>query len=506
MKDHWRTIRGIFEDLLDLEEPERPAFLDEACGDNAELRREVDSLLAADQMTRGLIASMLPKIQRPKEVRVSFEGQTLGDYHLGEKIGEGGSSVVYRASVLGESGGAPVAIKIQSRSLAGDSQRERFRRERRILAKLEHPDIVRLIEGGSTEDGALYVVMEYVEGLPIDAYCDLHRLTIEERLELFARVCRAVHFAHQNLVLHRDLKPSNILIDVHGAPHLLDFGIAKLLEPEPGDGSAEATASWLRMMTPNFASPEQARGESLTTASDVYSLGVLLYRLLCGQPPYRLDNLEIREIEKRLSHSSPPLPSRSVSPATPQPETEEYRQYLEIAALRRLQPRSLEKELTGDLDAVVQRAMHGEPAKRYESPAALAEDLERFVAGRPVLASKNRVPYRLSRALTHHRRALIAIAAVLITALSFSAVLFQKTRALEAEIAADLLRRDELAERWRFYHSHPPLTPEEELESMTQDLEMTERFLASTDLPRSMRATILSAQARLMIRAGDPER
>jgi len=271
-RDRWVQIKQIVNDCLDLEPASREAHLYEACGGDASLLAEVKSLLDSDRDAEDFME--VPALERRQEE--SLIGCQLGNYRVCEAIAEGGMGTVYRAVRVNDFE-KQVAVKLVKRGMDTDFILRRFRRERQILSGLDHPNIASLLDGGAAPDGRPYLVMEYIEGIPITDYADQHKLAIPERLEMFRTVCSAVQYAHQNLVVHRDLKPSNILVTAGGVPKLLDFGIAKLLEPD-----ADSTMTMQRLMTPEFASPEQARGLAVTTATDIYSLGMLLYVLLTG--------------------------------------------------------------------------------------------------------------------------------------------------------------------------------------------------------------------------------
>src|SRR5256712_1742424 len=287
--ERWRRIEELFQSALDHDPSQRGAFLDEACAGDPSLRREVESLIVSYEKSGNLSHAAgfeegLKLLGGPQDE--SLAGRRIGPYEVIREIGRGGMGEVCLAARADDAFQKEVAIKLVKRGLDTDFFVHRFRDERQILANLDHPNITKLLDGGTTEEGLPYFVMEYIKGEPIDRYCDARELNINERLKLFRIVCGAVHYAHQNLVIHRDIKPGNVLVTAEGAPMLLDFGIAKLLNPEVSTQTAR-TATALRVMTPECASPEQVRGETVTTASDVYSLGVLLYHLVTGRRPYR---------------------------------------------------------------------------------------------------------------------------------------------------------------------------------------------------------------------------
>ncbi|HSS49566.1 MAG TPA: serine/threonine-protein kinase, partial [Thermoanaerobaculia bacterium] len=326
-----------------------------------------------------------------------------------------------------------VAVKILRSGLEGTEIYHRFLAERQILARLEHPGIARLYDGGSTPEGRPYLVMELVEGLPVDVYCDRHRLTVDRRLELFRRICGAVQYAHQNLLVHRDIKPLNILVTGEGEPKLLDFGIAKQLAAG-GEPSGAHTRTGLRMMTPSFASPEQVRGEAVTTASDVYSLGVLLYELLVGRSPYRLTTGLPHEIETAICEQEPERPSQALVRAPGPPGVEEPGPALDaVAATRDTRGPALVRRLKGDLDNIVQKALRKVAPRRYASAAALAQDLENHLQSLPVSARPDTLAYRTRTFVRRHRAAALAAAAVLALVVGFLVSLILQGRQLARE-------------------------------------------------------------------------
>ena len=310
--ERWQRIENILQSAIDCGADQQSAFLDSACGADAELRREVESLLAWNEKSGFTNSSALEEGMRSLECRGKKieEERKIGAYRVLREIGRGGMGTVYLAARADDEFQKLVAIKIIRRGLDTDDIIERFRSERQIVATLDHPNITRLLDGGTTHDGLPYFIMEYIEGEPVDVYCDRCCLSVTERLKLFQDVCAAVWYAHQNLVIHRDIKPGNVLVTKEGVPRLLDFGIAKLLAP--GAGLNQQTAATARLLTPEYASPEQVRGEPITTASDVYSLGVLLYVLLTGRRPYRRTMSSSAEIERSICEEEPEKPSVEV--------------------------------------------------------------------------------------------------------------------------------------------------------------------------------------------------
>jgi serine/threonine-protein kinase len=426
----WREIDRIFAAALEKPPEERRAFLDEACAGDPELRQEVEHLLQADE-------SDATFLERPAGELLGFSsregepvpaGGSLGPYRLLRRIGAGGMGTVYLARREDEHYQQDVAVKILRSGLEGTEALHRFLAERQILARLEHPNIARLYDGGRTPDGRPYLVMEKIEGLPVDEYCDRHQLTVDQRLELFRKICAAVQHAHQNLLVHRDLKPANILVTAEGEPKLLDFGIAKRLEPEPAD--LDSTRTGLRMMTPSYASPEQVKGEAVTTASDVYSLGVLLYELLAGRGPYRIrQRLPHRlphNIEHAICEEEPERPSAALF-RSGDPSAEE------IARARKTRPRALARRLQGDLDNILLMALRKEPGRRYGSAAQLSRDVESHLRSFPVAARPDTLAYRGRKLVRRHWAGAAAAAAVVLLTVGFVASLIVQSRRVSQE-------------------------------------------------------------------------
>jgi serine/threonine protein kinase/tetratricopeptide (TPR) repeat protein len=402
--EHWRQLEEIFQAALDCEAGNRSAFLDSACGTDAQLRSEVESLLASHEKSGFTAPAAFEDALRVLQQRTQRleVGRRLGPYSVLEEIGRGGMGSVYLAARADDAYQKLVAIKIIRRELDSEDLVKRFRSERQILATLDHPNITRLLDGGTGEEGLPYLVMEYIEGEPIDRYCDARKLDISARLRLFQSVCAAVHYAHQNLVIHRDIKPGNVLVTKEGVPRLLDFGIAKLLaQPGPGD----STTTQLRPLTPEYASPEQVRGETITTASDVYSLGVLLHRLLTGRRPYGAPPSTRADIEKAICHEEPEKPSLAVlrgvalGPADsgtvgPTPES--------LSATREGTPEKLRRRLAGDLDNIVLLALRKEPRRRYASVEQFSQDINRHLSNLPVIARPDTRGYRAAKFIQRH--------------------------------------------------------------------------------------------------------
>ena len=468
--DNWNRVKALFEAALTLEPSERAAFLGQSCPE-ADLRQQVEKLLSNYQEAGRFLSDpgLDPRLPTPRqmaEVGVAHEsadfgagsgvcvatvssvevedamvGRRIGAYKLVRRVGQGGMAAVYQAERADGEFQQQVAVKLVWPGMGKEEILGRFRRERQTLAGLDHTNIVKLLDGGSTAEGLPYLVMDYVEGSPIDEYCDQHKLGVEERLRLFVNVCGAVEYAHQKRVIHRDLKPSNILVTAEGVPKLLDFGIAKVLEPTGRALSVTQTST--RCMTPAYASPEQMRGRPTTTATDVYSLGVVLYELLTGHGPYRLKEYTPSEIERAICEQVPVPPSTAVSrmephhPPSPSsgrrgrtdhcPTPSSGRRGLDFAlsTLRRgdgsadlssksmaspldsvVEPRTrenLRRRLCGDLDNIVLKALEKEPQRRYPSPQELARDIERHLSHLPITARPPSLSYRAMKFVQRHK-------------------------------------------------------------------------------------------------------
>lgn len=395
--EHWRQVEEIFQAALDLSPEERKQYVSEACSKDSGLRRDVETLLSQHESAGSLLEqplygdtelSALGKYLIDEDLDPMI-GRRLGAYRIEREIGRGGMGAVYEALRVDHEFNKRVAIKLVKRGMDTDFILRRFRKERQILAALDHPHIALLLDGGTTDDGLPYFVMEYIEGQPLYKYCDTHQLNIAERLKLFRAICDAIHYAHQKQVVHRDIKPSNVLVTSEGVPKLLDFGIAKLLNPElAGDITHDPTATAMRLMTPEYASPEQVQGAPTTPSTDVYSLGVLLYELLTGHRPYRLRNRAPHEIARVICEEPPPPLSIIITrpdDLLPTPFSgDEATTLKHLYTARRMTAESLRREFAGDLDEIVLRALRKEPEWRYQSAEQLRDDITRYLEGRPV--------------------------------------------------------------------------------------------------------------------------
>ncbi len=433
----WQRLEEIFERALELPEAERAAYIDEASAGDSSLRKELEALLSAHQDSGSFLEEPVVEggiSQLIQEQRESYKSRKIGPYRLLKKLGEGGMSRVYLAVRDDDEYQKLVALKVIPQDLDRDDLRRRFRTERQILASLDHSNIAKLLDGGTTEDGLPYFVMDYIEGVPIDEYCDRNRLSVIERLELFRTVCGAIQYAHQNLVVHRDIKASNILVTDDGIPKLLDFGIAKLLKPEAFAAPVEFTATRIRPMTPSYASPEQIRGRHITTATDVYSLGVLLYKLLTGRLPYELEEKTPRQIEKAILEQEPERPSTVVSRmASVDTVSTELASAGEVEEPPRIQPGQLRRRLTGDLDNIAMMALRKEPQRRYASVEMLSEDVRLHMQALPVLAHKDSLGYRAGKFIKRNRIAIAVCAAFVALLVGFAITMTVQARRLALE-------------------------------------------------------------------------
>lgn len=413
--ERWERIQRILFDALDRPPQQRTTFLDDACGDDVELRAEVDSLIAAHEQQDGLAR---------EPARETLPAERIGPYRLERRLGAGGMGTVYLALREGADFEQTVALKLIRAGFGDPALDERLRTERRILARLEHPGIARFVDGGVTPWGQPFYAMEYVDGVGLLVYCDRERLTLRERLRLFLRVCDAVQHAHQQLVVHRDLKPGNILVTHDGQPKLLDFGIAKLVDPETRD--ATHTAPWV---TPAYASPEQVRGEPVGTASDVYALGVLLYEMLAGCRPYAVEDRPPAEVQRIICEETPQRPSVRAL-AGPAANA--------VLDARRTSADRFRRDLAGDLDTIVLKALAKEPVRRYPSAQALADDLRRYLDGRPVLALPDTLRYRAGKFVQRHRTVVTVSALGVIALLTGTALAAWQARmaTVQARLAA----------------------------------------------------------------------
>ena len=409
--ERWTTLKAIFAEAMTRPPEEREAFLRERCGGDEALLAELLELVGASGSDEAALRHIVAEAAGEVTGADADGARRLGPYRLVRRIGEGGMGTVWLAERADDQYRKQVALKIL-RAGGDASLASRFRTERQLLADLDHPNIARLLDGGETEDGRPWLAMEYVDGLPITDYCDRHALGIEARLALFLQCCRAVQHAHRRLIIHRDIKPSNILVNERGTPYLLDFGIAKLLDAGPLQHTIAVTQDAARIMTPGHASPEQVRGETVTTATDIYSLGILLYQLLSGHFPYPLERSTAAELERAICEQEPARPSSRVTEAQPAAERES-KDAADVGRTRGTTVGRLRRELAGDLDNIVMMALRKEPDRRYESVSALMADVRAWLEHRPVSARADSAGYRLGKFLRRNALGVSTAAAVL---------------------------------------------------------------------------------------------
>ncbi|MBS1791791.1 MAG: serine/threonine protein kinase [Acidobacteria bacterium] len=420
----WQRIEEVFRTVVARPLEEREMHLTRICDGDEELRQEVLSLLASDTTEDFLVQPIADAaFSLTTEGTENLAGTRIGSYRIERVIGHGGMGTVYEAVRDDRQFQQQVALKLIKRGMDSDFVRVRFLRERQILASLDHPHIARLFDGGTTADGLPYFVMEFVDGIPITEYCHRHRLTLDEKLKLFRDACAAVQHAHQKLVVHRDLKPSNILVTEDGTLKLLDFGIAKLLAAEPGEAITR-TETALRMMTPEYASPEQVRGGAITTATDVYALGAVLYELLTERRPHQFATYSPAEIERAICETEAPRPSEAA------------RQQNDV-------PMKLARQLEGDLDNIVLMALRKEPERRYASVEQFSEDLRRYLVGLPVVARKDTFRYRAEKFVRRHKAGVAALALLVILAIALAVLAVrlarERDRANQAAATAEVV-------------------------------------------------------------------
>ena len=413
----WQRVESVFNGAVERTGAAREAYLAESCAGDAKLRAEVEALLREHDSDPHFLEQPLFDLQRTPtptptsrpgphgpltpDSQASPAGERIGAYRIVREVGAGGMGIVYLAMHEGPGFERPVALKVIRHGMDTEQMLRRFQTERRILAALSHPNAARLLDAGATPDGRPYFVMDFVEGVAIDVHCDRHGFGVAGRLRLFQAVCGAVDHAHSNLVVHRDIKPGNILVTESGAPVLLDFGIGKLLDPLDSRGTA-STLTDARAFTPAYASPEQIRGEPVSTATDVYGLGVLLFQLLTGRRPF--DDAPSGGFERAVLDTEPPRPSAVAS-----------------------------RHLERDLDAIVLKSLRKEPERRYTSVAALSDDIQRYLDGQPVRAHAGNVSYRAGKFLRRHRIALAAATIVFVSLVGTTVYSRAQTRAVARE-------------------------------------------------------------------------
>ncbi len=419
-----QRMRAVFNAVIDLPPAERGPALERLSDGDVALRREVEAVIVGSERTASALES--PVVAIPDETATtatSLVGERIGPYTVVRLIGMGGMGAVYEATRADDQYQKRVAVKIVQRDIDSEVTLARFRRERQILASLEHPNIATLHDGGVMPDGRPFLVMEFVDGAPITAWCNARALPLHERIALFRQVCAAIHHAHKNLVIHRDLKPGNILVADDGTVKLLDFGIAKLLSSDDADGPDRGmplTRGGARAFTPEYASPEQLRGETLTTASDLYSLGVVLFELLTGRRPHQAKSRALVDIERAVLDTPTPRPSSVL--------TDQMGQFITGQSAARLRQR-----IQGELDSITLTALHLEPGRRYPSVEAFSDDLRRYLDGLPVRAQRDWAGYRARKFVQRNKVATVTSALTLIALLAGVIITTSAARRARAE-------------------------------------------------------------------------
>jgi len=506
---HWQKAKQIFSEALELEGEEREEFVRSQCEGQPGLYEEIMSLLRAHE-TQSSLDRPLTNIKTTLSFHPpsgQLQGKMIGPYRIIKSIGSGGMGTVFLAERDDEQFRQQVALKLIPGGITSQNQTQRFLTERQILASLSHRHIAKLLDGGITEHGQPWFAMEYVDGKPIDRYCNEKQLTIAERLDLFRKVCGAVQYAHQKLVVHRDLKPSNILVTNNGQVKLLDFGIAKILNPEITDTTdLPVTQTGLLPLTPAYASPEQVRGDAITTASDIYQLGVVLYELLSGCRPYEVSGRSPSEIEQIICQEEPTRPSTAIT-KTPSNQKKNDATGIQVSAAGRTKPDQLKKHLKGDLDTIVLKALRKEPERRYESAEKLASDIENYLTGNPVSAHPNSVIYRGKKFFERHTVGVISAAAIVLLLIGYAATITwhsQKTQAAllqaqqETERAEQALSRAEALQVFLLdlFRAAEPDQPRDQLPTTDELLEIgAERALDPDGASPEERFEILLAIA-----------
>jgi len=506
----WQQIQLVFEDVIDASPTERATRLAASCGADTDLKRSVESLLASDQRTEDPLLNAISEAAESLLVdhQDRLVGTHVGHYRIVSVLGHGGMSTVYRGERDDAQYQQTVAIKVLHHAALHPRLRNRLHSERHILATLTHASIARLIDSGDLEDGTPYLVMEHVDGESIDTYCDSRTLFIRERLELFVQVCAAVQYAHRNLVVHRDIKAANILVTPEGTPKLLDFGIAKLLAPESLSHTVPVTRLQERILTPENAAPEQVLGRSITTATDIYALGVLLYQLLTGRSPYRLLSYSQLQLERAICMDYPMRPSQMVV-AKLGNETDADRS--RISDRRGLSPQRLRVRLSGDLDAIIAMAMRKEPDRRYPSVEALVDDLNRHLHGKPVLARQGDWRYNTAKFMRRHLLAVFTVSAAFLGLAAIAGVTLWQNHRIELalDVAAQERDRAQLVSAFLVdvFSQADPFTALGQTVSAKDLLDRgAERITSNVTLQPEVRAELLESIGVAYRRQGLPDR
>ncbi len=477
----WQKLWQLFEQAVDLPADEQAAFLDQACGDNADLRRRLMNLIARDAQQEGMLDRGLEGSGLIDDVSTPLPGN-VGVYRIIRELGRGGMGQVFLGERDDPEFRQRVAIKLIPLGRYSDAVLKRFVLERQILSDLDHENIARLLDGGVTDEGIPYLIMEYIDGESIDAYCARTGLDLRARLKLFQQVCRAVDYAHRRLIVHRDIKPGNVLVDQSGRVKLLDFGVAKLLEPALSAETA-VTETMGRMATPEYASPEQLKGERLSTATDIYSLGVLLYQLLTGKRPIEITRSDLASTIQAVAAEEPIRPSQIRDP--------------EVSAM----PARL---LRGDLDNIVMLALRKDPDRRYASAVEFAQDVQRYLDGFPIQARPESMGYRVGKFIRRNRLTVAASAIVAAALVVLAATSYLQARSLSAALAEANLERQKATEVAGFmrdlFKASDPLAPDANQRSTEQLLaDGARRIRTELEGQPALQASLMSTMAEVYV-------
>ena len=482
--NNWDQIEQIIDQALDLPEEERKEFIDTHCEGKPKLKGEVTQLLESifdsegwlenpEDYKRNVYEEISDNVQL-LSTQSSLIGTQVGSYLIEEQIGEGGMGTVYLAKHASEEIEHQVAIKIIQTGKATEENIRRFKKEQQILAGLHHPSIARLYDVGTTEDGFPYIIMEYVNGTPVDSYCKKHNCSIDQKLNIFINILEAVRYAHENLVIHRDLKPGNIFIDNSGNVKILDFGISKLIKDNEDQS---LTKTGVRLLTPHYAAPEQVRQENITTATDLYALGVIFYRLLSGAPPLDFSELSRYEIEQEIVNTKAPKPSSKVS------------------------DHKVRKRLKGDLDAIAIKAIRKEPEHRYRVANEFLEDLKNYYEGKPVSACEDSFRYRSQKFFKRHKKSVVIAASIFLLIVGLTG--FYTWRIAQERNQAQLQaeRAEQISEFMisLFQSNYPENTPGEDIPVSTV-IDAGIESLNEQDLSPVNHATILGVIAQVQVK------
>ncbi|MDZ7715833.1 MAG: serine/threonine-protein kinase [Balneolaceae bacterium] len=506
----WKKVNEIVDTALELKGQQRDTFIEKKCKDDEALKSEVTRLLESIEQSGtegflentkdfpGHLAADFSKEEQ--ESASSLVGKTIDQYTITKLIGHGGMGSVFLAERADEAYNRPIALKVMRRGMDTPSNVARFERERNILANLDHPNIARLLDGGVTEAGLPYLVMEYVEGISLLDYCDSKKLNIDKRLSLFKEVCQAVKHAHTNATIHRDLKPSNILVTDEGNVKVLDFGIAKLLEPEDPESTLLQTRTGARMLTLGYAAPEQLESKAITTATDSYTLGILLYELLVGVHPFDMDDKDLTQIEQIIRSKEPSLPSNKFSNLPTETQKK-------LARKRNTTAAAILKLLSGDLDAIVIKALRKEPESRYSSAEQLLEDLQRREQNLPVIAREDTFRYNSSKFIRRHKTGISVAAGFLLLIIGFTVFYTWQITEERNKARIEAQKAEEVTEfLTRIFEGSNPSVPKSDSIPVRHFLETGVKRINEIEEQPEVKAALMTTMGRVYSNLGQYER